>query len=98
MTGVRHKQKSQLRQAAQKRASFCIFMLEIYSNRQMALEMKLVCEKCGRQLPNDGEACICTYECTFCAECAEAMNSVCPNCGGELVRRPRAGKVNRAGI
>ncbi|PYK89361.1 MAG: hypothetical protein DME35_09005 [Verrucomicrobia bacterium] len=44
----------------------------------------------------DGKAYICTYECTFCGECSASLNSVCPNCGGELVPRPRAGKVNRA--
>jgi hypothetical protein len=32
---------------------------------------------------------ICSYECTYCASCAEQMNFVCPNCEGELVRRPR---------
>jgi uncharacterized protein len=55
----------------------------------MALEMKKACEKCGRALPGDGEAYICAYECTFCPKCAEEMNALCPNCGGELVRRPR---------
>ncbi len=55
----------------------------------MALEMKKECEKCGRVLLADGEAYICSYECTFCKACTEEMNSVCPNCGGELVRRPR---------
>ena len=34
------------------------------------------------------EARICSFECTFCPACADAMASVCPNCGGELVRRP----------
>ncbi|MBV9617900.1 MAG: DUF1272 domain-containing protein [Verrucomicrobia bacterium] len=62
----------------------------------MALEMKKECEKCGRPLPANGEAFICTYECTFCRDCATLMESICPNCGGELVERPRAGKVNRA--
>jgi len=62
----------------------------------MALEMKKECEKCGRALPPDDAAYICTYECTFCGECSASVNSVCPNCGGELVPRPRAGKVNRA--
>ena len=62
----------------------------------MALEMKKECEKCGRVLTADGEAYICIYECTFCSKCTEEMNSVCPNCSGELVRRPRAGKINRA--
>jgi hypothetical protein len=55
----------------------------------MALEMRPACEKCGGPLPQDGEARICSYECTFCPPCADAMNQTCPNCGGELVRRPR---------
>jgi uncharacterized protein len=38
--------------------------------------------------PGD-EAYICTFECTFCPGCTTAMESVCPNCGGELARRPR---------
>ena len=59
----------------------------------MALEMKKECEKCGRTLPAGGEAYICAYECTFCGDCAKGMNSICPNCGSELVRRPRA-KLN----
>jgi hypothetical protein len=59
----------------------------------MALQMKSACEKCGRPLEPQGEAYICTYECTFCRECAEAMKSVCPNCGGELVNRPRKGTL-----
>ncbi|MGZ4985292.1 MAG: DUF1272 domain-containing protein [Chthoniobacterales bacterium] len=59
----------------------------------MALEMKPNCEKCGRKLSPQDEAHICVYECTFCADCARELKNVCPNCGGELVRRPRAGKV-----
>jgi uncharacterized protein len=56
----------------------------------MALEMKPACEKCATALPADtADARICTYECTFCARCADAMNETCPNCGGELVARPR---------
>jgi uncharacterized protein len=55
----------------------------------MALEMRVVCEKCGAALAPDGAAAICSYECTFCTECAEAMAHVCPNCAGELVPRPR---------
>jgi len=55
----------------------------------MALEMRAQCEKCRRALEPGGEAFICTYECTFCAECAGQMRHTCPNCGGELVRRPR---------
>jgi hypothetical protein len=55
----------------------------------MALEMRSVCERCDTPLAADGDAYICSYECTFCASCAGAMQRVCPNCGGELVRRPR---------
>jgi hypothetical protein len=62
----------------------------------MALEMKKECEKCARPLAEGGEAYICIYECTFCRECTMAMNSACPNCGGELVPRPRAGKITGA--
>ena len=55
----------------------------------MALELRTQCERCGRPLEPDGPARICSYECTFCVECADAMDAVCPNCGGELVPRPR---------
>ncbi|MBA3832621.1 MAG: DUF1272 domain-containing protein [Chthoniobacterales bacterium] len=55
----------------------------------MALEIRNKCERCEGLLAPADEAYICTYECTFCVECAGALNNVCPNCGGELVRRPR---------
>ena len=55
----------------------------------MALEMKPRCEKCDAELPPDGIAFICSYECTFCPSCADAMNRICPNCAGELVVRPQ---------
>ena len=55
----------------------------------MALELRSTCEGCGAALPADGTAYICSYECTFCARCAESGERACPNCGGELVRRPR---------
>jgi len=51
--------------------------------------MKTTCEGCSRYLQTDGEAFICSYECTFCADCAFRQQGVCPHCGGELVRRPR---------
>ena len=53
------------------------------------LEMKEGCEKCAAPTKNDGEARICSYECTFCVPCAEDMDGVCPNCGGELLARPK---------
>lgn len=55
----------------------------------MPLQMRKKCEKCGRPLRMRGVAYICSYEVTFCAKCTEAMAAICPNCGGELVRRPR---------
>ncbi|MEU4300455.1 DUF1272 domain-containing protein [Kitasatospora aureofaciens] len=55
----------------------------------MALEMRETCERCEVSLTADGPASICSYECTFCADCTEAMAANCPNCGGELVVRPR---------
>ena len=55
----------------------------------MALEMRDGCERCDTPLPPDADAFICSYECTFCARCTDATGAVCPNCGGELVRRPR---------
>jgi hypothetical protein len=55
------------------------------------LELRPGCECCDRDLPPDStEALICTFECTFCTTCAhDKLGGVCPNCGGELVRRPR---------
>ncbi|MEV6098565.1 DUF1272 domain-containing protein [Nocardia sp. NPDC051981] len=56
----------------------------------MALEMRTHCERCETvELPADGPARICSYECTFCVSCSETMGEICPNCGGELVARPR---------
>ena len=61
----------------------------------MALEMKPQCERCDAALAAEGEAFICSYECSFCPGCADAMGHVCPNCGGDLVRRPRRRKATR---
>jgi hypothetical protein len=55
----------------------------------VALEMRESCERCGAPLAVDADARICSHECTFCPACTEAMSAVCPNCGGELVPRPR---------
>ena len=51
--------------------------------------MKSCCEACERALRADGEAYICSFECTFCPECATSIQRICPNCGGELLLRPR---------
>ncbi len=55
------------------------------------LQLRPGCECCDRDLPPDSaEAFICTFECTFCRDCTEnTLKGVCPNCGGELVKRPR---------
>jgi uncharacterized protein len=55
----------------------------------MALEMRATCERCNAPLTNGSDAVICSYECTFCRACGEAVDHVCPNCSGELVARPR---------
>jgi len=54
------------------------------------LELRPNCECCGRDLPADSTAArICSFECTFCSQCATTvLDGACPNCGGELVRRP----------
>jgi hypothetical protein len=55
------------------------------------LELRPNCECCNVDLPPEStQAFICSFECTFCRGCREAMKgSLCPNCGGELVARPR---------
>jgi uncharacterized protein len=58
------------------------------------LEMRPDCEKCGKDLSASAPgAFICSFECTFCAECAEEMDERCPNCGGELMDRPSRSKA-----
>ena len=54
------------------------------------LELRPNCELCDRDLPPDAaDARICSYECTFCAACVEeALENVCPNCGGGFQPRP----------
>ena len=56
----------------------------------MALELRPNCEYCDKDLaPASLEARICTYECTFCADCVERyLSNVCPNCGGGFAPRP----------
>ena len=55
------------------------------------LELRPTCECCGKALPpQSSEALICSFECTFCRDCArDSLAGRCPNCGGELVARPR---------
>lgn len=54
------------------------------------LQLRPSCECCDRDLPPASPlAMICSFECTFCRDCADGpLSGRCPNCGGELVRRP----------
>ncbi len=53
------------------------------------LELRPNCERCDKDLPNGAADTLnCTFECTFCAACAEALGATCPNCGGDLQKRP----------
>ena len=54
------------------------------------LELRPVCENCGKQLPNNStDAMICTFECTFCSDCVNnVLHNVCPNCSGGFEKRP----------
>jgi hypothetical protein len=63
------------------------------------LELRPTCEHCNKPLPPDSlEARICTYECTFCADCVEnVIGNVCPNCGGGFVPRPIRPRTNWKG-
>lgn len=64
------------------------------------LELRPNCEMCDADLPPEAEnARICSYECTFCADCVDQhLHNVCPNCGGGFVPRPiRPKGAHRAG-
>jgi uncharacterized protein len=54
------------------------------------LELRPSCEHCNVALPPSAtNARICSFECTFCAQCvAQVLFNVCPNCGGGFQPRP----------
>lgn len=65
------------------------------------LEVRPNCELCDRDLPPASpDARICTYECTFCADCVDTvLENVCPNCGGGFEKRPiRPSIARRSGV
>ena len=67
----------------------------------MALQLRPNCEYCDKDLPpNATDARICSYECTFCADCVDnKLHNVCPNCGGGFARRPiRPATERRPGV
>jgi hypothetical protein len=63
------------------------------------LELRPSCQHCNKALPPDTlEARICSYECTFCADCVDRLlANVCPNCGGGFVPRPIRPSTNWKG-
>ena len=63
------------------------------------LELRPNCECCDRDLPPQSrEAYMCSYECTFCEACVNGvLRGRCPNCRGELVRRPVRPEAGPAG-
>lgn len=53
------------------------------------LVIRPTCENCNKALPYDSdEAMICTFECTYCKDCVDVLQQVCPNCGGGFEKRP----------
>ena len=53
------------------------------------LTLRPNCEACDCDFPPESDARICSFECTFCAACADGvLNGQCPNCGGKFERRP----------
>jgi hypothetical protein len=65
------------------------------------LQLRPNCEACDRDLPPDApDARICSYECTFCADCVDTvLFNVCPNCGGGFAPRPiRPRAEHRPGV
>src|SRR3954451_833907 len=65
------------------------------------LQLRPNCEYCDKDLPPASpDARICSYECTFCADCAvRVLRNVCPNCGGGFVPRPvRPATARRPGV
>lgn len=60
------------------------------------LDLRPNCELCDRDLPPDSDdARICSYECTYCADCVDTvLHNVCPTCGGGFAPRPIRPKAN----
>jgi len=61
------------------------------------MEFRRECDRCHVSLTADGPAYMCARECTFCPTCFRRLHYVCPNCTGELVRRPRPGPYRDPG-
>ncbi|MBV8245498.1 MAG: DUF1272 domain-containing protein [Candidatus Eremiobacteraeota bacterium] len=72
------------------------YRLAVSTELKAGLRMKGSCERCTALVSSDGEAYICSYECTFCPTCAQQLDHTCPNCAGALLVRPprRTGTPN----
>ena len=80
---------------------FAIIRFKLPRETAMALQLRPNCEYCDKDLPPTAtEARICSYECTFCADCVETkLHNVGPNCGGGFVNRPiRPATERRPGV
>jgi len=55
------------------------------------MEPRRECGRCHLGLAAEDPAYHCASECTFCPTCFRQLKFRCPNCSGELVRRPRSG-------
>jgi hypothetical protein len=78
-----------------------LLTLAFIGEDEVALQLRPNCEYCDRDLPPDSPAArICSYECTFCADCADGpLENVCPNCGGGFTARPiRPAREWRPGV
>jgi len=54
---------------------------------KLMTSVKDKCEKCGKPVPREADARCCSFQCTFCPDCAAGYNHVCPNCSGQLTLR-----------
>ncbi len=65
------------------------YRLAYQTESKIGLAMKTHCERCQTHLAPESTAMICSYECTYCEMCAQALHHVCSNCAGELQQRPK---------
>ncbi|SRR6266851_6936975 len=57
---------------------------------KLMTSVKDKCEKCGKPVPREADALCCSFQCTFCPDCAAEYNHVCPNCSSQLTVRSAA--------
>jgi uncharacterized protein len=64
--------------------------IDAVTGESTMLQLRPSCEHCNKSLPPQStKARICSFECTFCADCVDrVLFNVCPNCGGGFARRP----------